>query len=477
MKSHSFIWIFLAEFFFYISGYVVQMTAGRFLGPEEYGRYAIVITITLLVANLIGSGIPIAMSKFLSETKAKNPEDLPEVRRTSARAQILMTSVVTGIFLLLSPVFAYALGDPTLTPLFLVATFIIPCYAADSFYFYLFSGMQVFSVQSALKFFRAILRIVVISSLTYFFHIRGIFIGYLLVPLGVLTLAILVDKKTKVLCETRGKGGIFPVKKIYALAIPITVFAVLFEVLLSFDLYVLKYFFSDDVLIGQYNAALTIARIPSFLFYALTLILLPTISESFAKLDTGRAKKIVSNAIRFMSIVGAPFVAFMAVYPVSVVRVFFGENFFAAASFLPMLAAAITILSILYVLAFAYNGAGKIGTPIRMVSALILLNVFLDAVIIPYFGSGSIPLLKLIVAAILIPFLSVSLYKTFGLHVGMFNGIKIFFATTVIFFIAQSFGDSLDALAILFFPLGVIYLGFLWFMGVIRKEDLVMARK
>ncbi len=477
MKSRSFIWLFLAEFFFYVSGYVVQMMAGRFLGPEEYGRYAVVITITLLVANLIGSGIPIAMSKFLSEYRAKDPKGLPSVRRESAKAQIWVTSVVTGIFFLLSPVFAYLLKDPTLTPLFFIASLIIPCYAADAFYFYLFSGMQMFSVQSVLKFVRAVLRIVVISGLTYFFHIQGIFIGYLLVPLGVLSVAVLVDRRTKVLYETRGESGVFSIKKIYALAVPITVFAVLFEILLSLDLYALKYFFADDALTGQYNAALTIARIPSFLFYALTLILLPTIAESFAKLDTERAKKIVSNAVRFMLVVGAPFVAFVAAYPASVMRIFFGEKFLAASSFLPMLAAATTILSILYVLAFAYNGAGKIGTPIRMVSALILFNIFLDAMVLPRFGVGSVPFLKLVVALLLTPFLFTSLHKTFAIYGVVLNGIKISFATVVVFFIARSFGDSLGALAILTIPLGIAYLAFLWFTGVIRKEDLATVRK
>ena len=479
MKGKNFIFLFLAEFVFYISGYVVQMMAGRFLGPVEYGRYALVITATLLVANLIGSGIPIAMSKFLSEYKEKDSGVLGEIRKKSLRAQAILMGVVTAIFFVLSPVFAYFLGDMTLAPLFMIATFIIPCYGADSFYFYLFSGMQLFSVQSALKFMRAFLRIVVISALTYFFHIRGIFIGYLLVPLGVLLVAMIVDRSTPALSAIHtAKGmGIFSLKKIYAYAFPITAFLVLFEVLLSFDMYLLKYVFADDALTGQYNAALTIARIPSFLFYALTLILLPKISESFAKLNAERAKLIVENALRFMLILAVPFVALSSVYAHSAVRFFFGEKFLSAAAFLPQLVAGTTILSILYVLAFAYNGAGKIKIPLMFVSAGIAINLALDIAVLHFFGATGVPFAKLATAIFLIPFLFVSLKKTFGATAHLSDFGKILIASIALFFIAKWGGDTLPALFILIFPLAIFYFGFLWFTGVVRKEDLGMLKK
>lgn len=473
MKSRSFIFLFFAEFTFYISGYVVQMMAGRFLGPVEYGRYALVITATLLVANLIGSGIPIAMSKFLSEAKAKNPEALGEIRKKSLHAQMIVMGIVTAVFFVLSPVFAYLLGDMTLAPLFMIATFIIPCYGADAFYFYLFSGMQLFSIQSALKFMRAFLRITVISALTYFFHIRGIFIGYLLVPLGVLMVAAIVDHKTEALKQIhRATGsGTFSLKKIYAYAFPITAFLVLFEVFLSFDMYLLKYFSGSDALTGQYNAALTIARIPSFLFYALTLILLPTIAESFATADRRRVKTLVENALRFMLILALPFIAFVGAYSQSAIRFFFGEQFLPAVSFLPGLVAGTTILSILYVLAFAYNGAGKIKIPLVFISVGIGVNVLLDMVSITWFGASSLPIAKLATALLLIPFLLLSLKKTFNATVHLVDLGKIILASLVIFFVAKWGGDTFLSLFLVAFPLAIAYILFLWFSGVVKKED------
>ncbi|MGB5018305.1 MAG: oligosaccharide flippase family protein, partial [Candidatus Moraniibacteriota bacterium] len=64
--SRSLVWLTIAEMLFNISGYVIHAVAGRILGPADYGRYALVITLTTTVIILIGNGIPTAMSRYLS---------------------------------------------------------------------------------------------------------------------------------------------------------------------------------------------------------------------------------------------------------------------------------------------------------------------------------------------------------------------------------------------------------------------------
>ena len=477
MRKHGYIFLFLAEFTFYISGYVVQMGAGRLLGPEDYGRFVLVMTLALLVANLIGSAIPIAMSKFLGEVSTNDPQATAEVRRQSARAQGRVMAVVTGVFLALSPIFSYALGDMTLMPLFLISSLLIPLYGAETFYAYLFSGMRLFSVQSALKFTRAFLRITVILGCTYFFALKGIFLGYILVPVGVLMVAWVLERRVPEMAITRTVSDTHTsfTRKIYALAVPITIFAVFFEALISFDVYVLKYFFEDDALLGQYGASLTIARIPSFLFYALTLILLPNIANAFATLDASRAKQMVENALRFMVIVGALFVAYVFAYPEAITRVFFGKEFLAGAEFLPVLATSIALLSVLYVMSFAYSGAGKIGIPIRLVVSALVLNGALSFILLPLLGAEVVPYLKFITALAITPILFVSIQRIFGARLSLIDLGKVFFSALVVFFIARFFGDSMTMLFALALPLIALYFGMLLFLRVIRREDFSKA--
>ncbi len=470
---NSLIFLFSAEFLFYVSGYVVQMITGRLLGPTDFGRFSLVITLTLLIANLIGSGIPITMSKFLSETATKNSRRLPSVRYQSAKAQILVISAITLVFFVSADFIASVLKDPSLAPLFRAATFIIPFYALDSFYFYLFSGMQRIKTQSALKFVRSFLRVSLIPLLTYFFHLRGVFWGYNLVPAGVFLTALAIDHWRPAiprLDKIENKNQ-FPLKKIFSLAFPVTFFLVLFEILMSFDLYFLKYFFHNDALAGDYNAALTIARIPSFIFYALTLLLLPSISESSSVANTERTRKIIIFTSRFMLIISAPFIVFTSAYPRTILSLIFGEKFISAASFLPSLAFASSLLAIFYVLAFAYKGAGKIKIPLIAVSVAILFNAILEITILSRTEAKMVTNIKLAVAIGLIFWLWFSLTKVFQSQINLAEIGKIAIASGMIFLLAHWSGDSILTMFLFFPPLLLFYFGLLFSFGVITPED------
>ena len=166
-------WLGLAEILFYVSGFIVHSAAGRILGPAEYGIYGIIITLTILIASLIGNGIPIAMSKFLSSNLNKKPQLISIIKRKSANAQLILMGTITAIFFFGAPLIANFLHDPSLTRLLKISAFIIPCYAADSFYFYYYTGIHQFNMQSILKSLRAFLRIAIIVGLGYFLSLEG----------------------------------------------------------------------------------------------------------------------------------------------------------------------------------------------------------------------------------------------------------------------------------------------------------------
>lgn len=475
--TRSIVWLFVAEFFFYASGYIVHAGAGRILGPADYGRYGLVITLTVLIANLIGNGIPIAMSKFLSEARAAKPELISAVKRTGARAQMLFLGLVTLIFLGLSGPLASLMGDESLAPLFRISALIIPAYASDSFYFYYYSGIHRFSLQSTLKLMRSFLRVFVILGLAYFFHLRGIIAGYIFVPLLVFLAAWRLDKRERREPLTLEDQKPFPLGKMARLALPVTLFLVLFEVLMSFDLYVVKILFDDDKLVGLYNAALTVARIPSYLFYALTLILLPTISESSAIADTARMRDLVSRALRFIVLITLPFLALAFAYPGAMVELFFGPIFRPAASMLPWLLLGTGLFAIPYVLSFAYKGAGLIRVPLIFLTASLLLNVTLDAWLLPLWGLEGIAVAKAVTAIIVLPVFLLSLQRRFQADMYVFGGLKALLVALVMGWIGYLSGDTVGHLLGIGSGLLVFYFVVAWFSGAILPEDRQIFRK
>ena len=138
MKSNlakSVFWVTVSEILFNLSGYVIHSVAGRVLGPDDYGRYGIVITLTTMIIILVGNGVPTAMAKYLSEVFEANPIMIGVIKKKAIILQSIIIGTLTVIFFLLAPVLAWALKDPTLTNLFRLSTLIIPAFAMSSFYF------------------------------------------------------------------------------------------------------------------------------------------------------------------------------------------------------------------------------------------------------------------------------------------------------------------------------------------------------
>jgi len=187
------LWLTLSELFFNLSGYVTHAILGRTLGPAEYGRYGLIITIATMIVVLIGRGVPVAMSKYLGETYRTNPNEIKHIKKISAEVQIVLIGLVTILYYLSAPFLANLLNDETLTPLFKLSTLIIPAFASASFYVYYFTGTHQFNIQSSLKFFRGLSKIFFIILLALFFQVKGAIIGHVLAPLSVFLLAFSFD--------------------------------------------------------------------------------------------------------------------------------------------------------------------------------------------------------------------------------------------------------------------------------------------
>ena len=147
--SRSLFWLSLSEIVFNLAGYIIHSAMGRILGPSDYGRFGLVVTLTTMVIVLIGNGIPTAMSKYLSETFEKAPEKIYGIRRAAAKLQFFLMGSLTVVFFLMAPLIAALLNDPGLTPLFQLSALIIPAFSAASFNAFFFTGLHYFNGASS----------------------------------------------------------------------------------------------------------------------------------------------------------------------------------------------------------------------------------------------------------------------------------------------------------------------------------------
>lgn len=377
MLARSFFFLLISEVLYNLSGYIIHSGMGRILGPTDYGRYAVVITLTTMIIILIGNGIPTAMSKYLSEVFEKEKGKVPVIKNQAKKLQFFLIGGVTLLFFLGSPLIARILGDPGLTSLFQISSLIIPAFAMASFYFYYYTGIHEFKVQSFLKILRSVARMVFIVGLAWLYKssghaIEGAIVGYALAPLAVFLGAQFFDPFR----QTEPKGT-FPVRKLFNYAWPVTFFLIAYEFLVTIDLYLVKGLLKSDYLTGIYNAAITVGRIPYYLFYALTILILPAVSKSTADKNHEQTKKLVSESFRLLFLALMPICLLMSVFAEPIIRIFYSQKFIEAVPPMQVFVFGVGFLTVFYVSTFILNGAGKVKVPMLISLFGLALNTVL----------------------------------------------------------------------------------------------------
>ncbi|MEA2006936.1 MAG: oligosaccharide flippase family protein [Patescibacteria group bacterium] len=471
------IWLTLSELVFNLSGYITHAFLGRSLGPAEYGRYGIVITFSTMIIILIGKGVPIAMSKYLSEVPVEQQEKIAAIKNISAKVQFVVIGLVTIVYFFLAPVFAHILRDDSLTSLFRISSLIIPAFAGASFYVYYYTGIQLFGKQAFLKFFRSIAKVGIIVTLGFLFSTPGAVIGHAIAPFSVFVAAYLLDPYRKFKSVARNNNNSLSLQKLLNFAWPITLFMIFYEIMITVDLYLVKILLGDDKLTGVYNSAITVGRIPFYAFYFLTIILLPKISQTTSRGLKEETKEILSSAMRFMFMFLIPCIALLSAFSPSAIIFFYGAMYTSGAEALSILALGAGFLSVFYVLAFVLNGADKNKVPMWTAFFGCLFNTALVYFLIPILGIKGAAIGTTITS--LLAMIVVVLYtsRKIANFLAFIPIFKYIIGSAGVYFLAKNFFVQGRFIFILWsLILLAIYCLYLFFIREIKEKDISFLR-
>lgn len=480
--SSALLWLTASEIIFNIAAYVVHSVAGRILGPADYGRYGLVVTLTTMVIVLIGNGIPTTMAKYLSEVLEQNPKNIPAIKRQAARLQVIIIGGITVIFFLLAPAIAWALRDASLTPLFQLSALIIPAFAAASFYHHYFTGLHLFKLQAIVKIVRSIARVGFIALAAIFFGLNGAVGGYVLAPLFTFAAAILIDelyvkRRLGIGQQDASHDFQFPAKTILAYAGPLTLFLVFYELLLTIDLYFVKALLQDDHATGLYNAAITVGRIPYYLFAALAMIMLPAISKTTAERNTEETTSLVRKALRLMILLLFPMITLLVIYAEPILHLFYGNRYAGAEQAMSIFAIGVGFLTVFYVLAFALNGAGLVRVPMKLSFFGFIAMALLNFILIPRFGIEGAALAAALTAAAITIGILIYTQRHFSVRLSFRTLALSLTASVIVVFLSRFLPHGTWSFLVSGAVLAAIYFALLRLAGELTNEDLTPFAK
>lgn len=362
----------VASGLFLVSGYVVNVWLGRLLGPEDFGRFGVVIALITILNLIQYSGIPQAVARFT----AQSPADGPGILRLGAELQLGVALLLTFGLWASAGWVAAVLGDDSLAGPLRIGALVLPPYGLFTLLLAFHNGQRAYSRQTLTQAAHALIKVVLVIGLAYPFKIMGAVTGYILAAGA----GIIVGWHS-----LSGRRSRMPRLRFLRHAGGLSLFAVAAVGQLNVDLLLIKALAPDAAAAGHYAAAQTVARIPYYILSGFAVLLLPAIAaapDSMALRTTSR------RAIRGSLLIALPATALLVGTARPVMTLLYSADYAVAGETLTVLGIGMCFFAISSVIASILNGLGR--APKSALSAALgaAVTVLLGVILIPDLGGA-----------------------------------------------------------------------------------------
>lgn len=357
-------------------GFVTHVIIGRIGGPSLYGVYGVVLSLMTIVNMILALGIPVATSK---ET-AEDEENSGGVFVAALRLQIAFSLLLSVGTLFLADAAAAILRDPKLALPIRFSALIYPSTALYSLLSNYFNGLHAFGAQSRLTIIYAVTKLAgSVGLLAAFRSVPAALSGFIT---GGLTATAIGLRQALPTVRGRVRRPV-PARRLFVFAGSFMGMSIALQLLMSLDLFLVKRLLSDDAVVGYYNAAATVSRMPYFILQGLGFVFLPSVARLFAE-DAARARAFIREVFRYLFLILLPVTVFAATTSKALLRlVFFSTQYDPAAPPLTILSLALGLLSGFYLLSTIAAGASRPRIPLAIAWGLIPLAGGLGLFLIP----------------------------------------------------------------------------------------------
>jgi stage V sporulation protein B len=328
-----------------ILGFIPRIALPRIIGAEGVGIYQLGYPFFLVIMTLITGGIPLAVSKLVSEAEiAENPQASNSVLRIS----LGLTFGLGIIFMLLSLWFApwvtqNILTDPRVYHTFVSMSPMLVIVAVSSVFRGYFQGKQNMIPSAISSIVETLIRSICVLIFSYALLPKGIEFGAAGAMLGVMAgeliglFILLFHYHTEGKTEDNSKlntivNSDLPIplrmsvlRRLLKITIPVTAgklvgsFSYLFESIITAQSLAIAGF-ATSVATAQYGAlqgmVIPLLLLPGALTTSLAVSLVPSLSEAAARNEQATIHKRLNQTINLALVTGAPFSVLMFILSV-----------------------------------------------------------------------------------------------------------------------------------------------------------------
>lgn len=463
------IYLTVASIVFMLSGYAINVWLGRYLGPELYGVYGIIISLVTVINLTQTAGLPQAVSKFIASDSKKSEG----IYRSGFIIQSISTILVSLLLFLSSSTIANVLKDPSLAPYLQLAAYIFPLYGLFALLTGYYNGLHMFGRQAFLHVVYSLLKVVTIVILAFFFHLYGVLLGFIISPFISLIVRFHIPKPFFAKAS-EGQAGEY--RKLILFSIPLIGVAIGANLLQSIDLFFVKALMHANSSAGFYTAAQNIAEIPFFALSALSSVLFPSISKHISQNLHDEAKILISKALRFCLLILVPGVLIISATSNSLLSFLFSKAYFPGATSISVLVIGSGFFTLFIILTTIISSAGSPLKSALLAGGGVILSSLLCLLLIPHFGLTGAALATTIAAGVVMFLAAIFVYRRFHVLFSIKSVTKVLFSSLIIFYLAKIIPVSSLMLPLLYIFLFAIYIALLFVLRELTAEDVLLVR-
>ncbi|MFH1961491.1 MAG: flippase [bacterium] len=376
------IYLTIGQIVFVISSYALHIGLARYLGPEGYGMFGVILYLTIMARSLVNRGIPQAVSKYITE----NEEHATTIKNKGLFIQTVFSIFITILYLGCAPILGQVLHDPSLVPYIQLSAFNIPFFGMYMIYIYVLNGKRWFGYQAMVGIIHdTLLPLIIIAAVLCGFALNGAIMGLILT-------AIIGCVVGHFYCRFKPNNNLlecpphFPSSKIISFAIPVTIFAIFTSALLNIDLLLVKGILKENIQAGFYAAARSLAITPFFISIALSRSIFPAIAMSVADNNHSLTRQYIQHSTRLLLIWMIPVVTIVSATSREIILLIYSLPYLPAAMPLSILIIGLGTFTIYLILTTIITAGDNPKISMWMNIGILIIDVIINLCLIPRYG-------------------------------------------------------------------------------------------
>lgn len=464
--------IFISKILSYIYRIIVARTEA--IGPSGYGTLSLGIAFygILSVVSLIG--LNQGVIRYVAYYKAKNQiHEINNIIRSAIKISLTISIIISLALFLLSDYIAITLFNNNQLGIVLkIISIAIPLDNIKNILISATKGFQTIKYEIYSKnLVETISKVIIVIILIQLgFGLVGATIAYsAALFFSLISIYYLIRKNMPNILKSN-KPSKFN-RQLLNYSWPLLIYGILIMIMGWTDTFMLGYLTKNATIIGIYNAALPIAQLMYSIPYALLILLVPILTETYIKKDKENFKSIYQTTNKWILYINALLLIGIIIFPREIINLLFGESYVNGAI-------AMIILALGYFLSFSIKTAESIimtlkRTKLVLLNSIIVLiiNIILNLYLIPLYNINGAAIATAISYTILGLLGGIWAYKLTKINPFKRSYIKIMISMISTIILIYLIKTIIINFIILLLITTIIYLGILLILKSFEKEE------